>query len=62
MVRIAGDGAKPLHPVDGTDYHEVPAKDGNGTRTLTEIVVTGFAKLDRARRGEAVPETEGAAS
>ena len=42
--------------------YEVPAKDGNGTRTLTEIVVTGFAKLDRARRGEAVPETEGAAA
>ena len=30
--------------------YEVPAKDGNWTRTLTEIVVTGFAKLDRARR------------
>ena len=41
--------------------YEVPAKDGQGTRTLTEIVVTGFAKLDRNRRGEAVPEPEVAA-
>ena len=28
----------------------------------TECVVTGFAKLDRVRRGEAVPETERAAA
>ena len=41
---------------------EMPAKDGQGKRTLTEIVVTGFAKLDRTRRGEAIAETEGAAA
>ena len=41
---------------------EMPAKDGQGKRTLTEIVVTGFAKLDRNRRGEAITEPEGAAA
>ena len=40
----------------------MPAKDGQGKRTLTEIVVTGFAKLDRNRRGEAITEPEGAAA
>lgn len=42
--------------------YEMPMKGGEGSRTLTEIVVTGFAKLDRARRGEAVLEPEGAAA
>ena len=41
---------------------EMPAKDGQGKRTLTEIVVTGFAKLDRNRRGEVITEPEGAAA
>ena len=41
---------------------EMPAKDGQGKRTLTEIVVTGFAKLDRTRRGETITEPEGAAA
>ena len=30
--------------------YELPAKDGKGTRNVTEIVVTGFAKLDRNRQ------------
>ena len=42
--------------------YEMPAKEGQGKRTLTEIVVTGFAKLDRSRRGEAIIEPEGAAA
>ena len=41
---------------------EMPAKDGQGKRTLTEILVTGFAKLDRNRRGEAITEPEEAAA
>ena len=41
---------------------EMPAKDGQGKRTLTEILVTGFAKLDRNRRGEAITKPEGAAA
>ena len=40
----------------------MPAKDGQGKRTLTEIVVTGFAKLDRNRHGEVITESEGAAA
>lgn len=36
--------------------YELPAKDGKGARNVSEIVVDGFAKLDRSRRGEAVPE------
>ena len=36
--------------------YELPSKDGQPKRNVTEIVVTGFAKLDRTRRGEAVPE------
>ena len=34
--------------------YELPAKDGQGKRTVSEIVVTGFAKLDRNR--QPVPE------
>jgi single-strand DNA-binding protein len=61
MIRNLGKGA--FIQVRGSiRNYEVPAKDGQGMRTLTEIVVTGFAKLDRNRRGEAVPETEGAAA
>ncbi len=37
--------------------YDVPAT-GGGTRTLTEIVVTAFAKLDRNRRNEAGEPTE----
>lgn len=40
---------------------EVPNKDGEGTRTLTEIVVTGFAKLDRPQRRESDETQEEAA-
>lgn len=36
--------------------YELPAKDGKAARNVSEIVVDGFAKLDRTRRGEAVPE------
>ena len=34
--------------------YELPGKDGQGKRNVTEIVVTGFAKLDRNR--QPVPE------
>lgn len=40
--------------------YELPAKDGRPSRNVSEVVVTGFAKLDRTRRGEIVPETEAA--
>jgi single-strand DNA-binding protein len=36
--------------------YELPGKDGKPGRQVTEVVVSGFAKLDRTRRGEAVPE------
>ena len=37
-------------------YYDLPAKDGKPARRVTDILVNGFAKLDRSRRGEAVQE------
>jgi single-strand DNA-binding protein len=40
--------------------YDMPAKGNSPARQVTEIVVTAFSKLDRARRGERVPEGEAA--